>query len=158
MAPFTHVSPDRPSRFSAGGHGVLYVGRTFEVALFQTIHHHARFMAATNEPPGWTSQFREIVLDVRAVLHDLRGHADAAAFFASDDRRAPQALGASLRVQGSEGVVHPSVRLPGGECVGLFLPLRDADPTQGWHFDCHWDGVAVDLVGECGSGRVLRVT
>jgi len=40
MAPFTHVSPDRPSRFSAGGYGVLYVAQTFETALFETIHHH----------------------------------------------------------------------------------------------------------------------
>jgi hypothetical protein len=73
MAPFTHVSPDRPSRFSAGAFGVLYVADRFEVALSETIHHHALFMAATAQSPGWTSQFREIVLDVRGALHDLRG-------------------------------------------------------------------------------------
>ena len=73
MAPFTHVSSDRPSRFSDGTFGVLYVGQIFEVALLETIHHHARFMAATREPPGWASQFREIILDVTADLHDLRG-------------------------------------------------------------------------------------
>jgi hypothetical protein len=72
MAPFTHVSTDRPSRFSNGTFGVLYAGSRFEVALFETLHHHARFMARTQEPAGWTSQFREIVLDVGAQLHDLR--------------------------------------------------------------------------------------
>src|SRR3954453_8309641 len=71
MAPFTHVSPDRPSRFSDGSFGVLYAGSSFEVALFETIHHHGQFMARTNEPAGWTSQFREIVLDITAHLHDL---------------------------------------------------------------------------------------
>lgn len=60
MAPFTHASRDRPSRFSDGTFGLLYVGSSYEVALFETIHHHARFMAATQEAPGWTSQFREI--------------------------------------------------------------------------------------------------
>lgn len=59
MAPFTHISRDRPSRFSDGSYGVLYVGESFETALFETIHHHGRFMARTKEPPGWTSQFRE---------------------------------------------------------------------------------------------------
>ena len=54
MAPFTHVSRDRPSRFSDGSFGVLYVGDRFEVALLETIHHHARFMLATAQPPGWT--------------------------------------------------------------------------------------------------------
>jgi hypothetical protein len=73
MAPFTHVSMDRPSRFTDGSYGVLYVGNVFETALFETIHHHARFMARTAEAPGWTSQFREIVMSVSADLHDLRG-------------------------------------------------------------------------------------
>ena len=50
MAPFTHVSIDRPSRFTAGSYGVLYVGDRFETALFETIHHHSRFMARTR--PG----------------------------------------------------------------------------------------------------------
>ena len=73
MAPFTHVSTDRPTQFSDGSFGVLYAGDSFEVALAETIFHHGRFMAATNEPAGWTSQFRELVLTVDARLHDLRG-------------------------------------------------------------------------------------
>ncbi len=52
MAPFTHTSVDRPSRFSDGSFGVLYAGNSFEVALFETIYHHERFMARTNEPAG----------------------------------------------------------------------------------------------------------
>lgn len=157
MAPFTHISTDRPSRFSDGSFGVLYVGRTFEVTLFETIHHHARFMAATNEPPGWTSQFREIVLNVHTPLHDVRVHADATAILAPDDYSASQALGASLRASGSEGVVYPSVRLPGGECAGLFNPPRESGPTQGRHLDYHWDGAAVDLVRDSGRGRLFRI-
>lgn len=68
MAPFTHVSTDRPSRFTDGTYGVLYAGDAFETALFETIHHHARFMARTVEAPGWTSQFREIILSVRSPI------------------------------------------------------------------------------------------
>src|SRR3546814_9436890 len=33
MAPFTHVSTDRPSRFTKGDYGVLYAGNLFETAL-----------------------------------------------------------------------------------------------------------------------------
>src|SRR3546814_9215696 len=64
MAAFTHVSADRPSRFTNGDYGVLYAASAFETALAETVHHHARFMARTAEPEGWTSQFREIVLDI----------------------------------------------------------------------------------------------
>jgi hypothetical protein len=76
MAPFTHVSSDRPTRFGNGAFGVLYIGETFETALAETIHHHQQFMLRTREPAGWTSQFRELVLDAKLAAHDLT---DAAA-------------------------------------------------------------------------------
>jgi hypothetical protein len=50
MSPFTHATPDRPSRFSAGTYGVLYAGNVFEVALFETIHHHEIFMRRPTRP------------------------------------------------------------------------------------------------------------
>ena len=156
MAPFTHISPDRPSRFTDGSYGVFYVGKVFETALFETIHHHARFMARTAESPGWTSQFREIVLSVSADLHDLRRAAGHPAL-AGDSYAASQALAKTLRSAGSDGVVYPSTRHAGGECAGLFYPDCASDPVQGRHLDYHWDGVRVDLVRDAGSGAVYRV-
>jgi len=158
MAPFTHVSPDRPSRFSAGHFGVLYAGDVFAVALFETIHHHSRFMAATRQPPGWTSQFREILIDIRADLHDLRGSGvDAEAFLRPDDYSESQGLGASLRTSGSDGVVYPSVRQRGGFCAGLFYPDCAANPVQGRHLDYHWDGERVDLYRDRSANTVYRI-
>src|SRR3546814_14843675 len=72
MAPFTHVSADRPSRFTNGDYGVLYAASAFETALAETVHHHARFIARTAEPEGWTSQFREIVPDIGPDPRDPR--------------------------------------------------------------------------------------
>ncbi|MBO9623948.1 MAG: RES family NAD+ phosphorylase [Sphingomonas sp.] len=158
MAPFTHVSTDRPSRFTDGSYGVLYAANRFQTALFETIHHHARFMARTREPAGWTSQFREILLDVRAELHDLRGRAPAlAAVLDPDDHAAARALGAALRGAGAEGVVYPSLRDAGGECVGLFHPDLARNPRQGRHLDYHWDGKRVDLYRDAASGEVFRI-
>ena len=157
MAPFTHVSPERPSRFSSGAYGVLYAGDRFEVALLETIHHHQRFMARTSEPAGWTSQFREIVLDVDARLHDLRGDPAHAAALDPDDYAASQALGARLRAGGSDGVAYPSVRCASGDCVGLFYPDLAANPVQGRHLDYHWDGNRVDLYRDAGAAKVFRI-
>lgn len=158
MAPFTHISPDRPSRFSNGSYGVLYVAAQFDTALFETIHHHARFMARTAEAPGWTSQFREIILSIEASLHDLRsgttGHQSA---LDPDTYLASQTLAATLRAAGSDGIVYPSVRHMGGECVGLFYPDCASNPTQGRHLDYHWNGVRIDLVRDAGTGDVFRV-
>lgn len=157
MAPFTHASTDRPSRFSGGGFGVFYAGKTFEVALFETMHHHAVFMAATAQAPGWTSQFREIVLDVDASLHDVRTLGATSPILAANDYTAAQALGLELRALGSDGIVYPSVRQPGGECVGLFYPDRASLPIQGRHLDYHWDGAGVDLYRDVGAKQVFRV-
>ena len=158
MAPFTHVSMDRPSRFTDGSYGVLYAGNAFETALFETIHHHAQFMTRTAEAPGWTSQFREIVLSVSADLHDLRG-VPAARHLALDPGTygASQGLAAALKAGGSDGVVYPSIRYPGGECAGLFYPDGVFDPVQGRHLDYHWNGDAVDLVRDARTGAVFRV-
>jgi hypothetical protein len=158
MAPFTHVSADRPSRFTDGSYGVLYAGKTFETALFETIHHHERFMARTAEAPGWTSQFREIVLKVEANLHDLRSpDLRNDPVLDPDSHAAGQALGASLRAAESNGLAWPSIRHAGGECVGLFYPDCASAAVQGRHLDYHWDGARVDHVRDMSSGAVFRV-
>ena len=158
MAPFTHVSPDRPSRFSDGSYGVLYVARAFETALLETVHHHARFMRRTDEEPGWTSQFREVVLGVDARLHDLRGNRFAGeAELDPDKYSAAQALGSELRVGGSDGLAWPSVRHEGGECAGLFYPDCASEAVQGRHLDYHWNGARVDFYRERDSGRVFEI-
>jgi len=155
MSPFTHASTDRPSRFADGSHGVLYIADRFEVALFETIHHHARFMAATDEAPGWTSQFRELVLDVEGRLHDLRGAPPAV--FDPVDYAAAQAVATELRRAGSDGVLYPSVRHPDGVCVGLFYPDLARHPVQGRHLDYHWDGQRVDFYRDAGSRQVYAI-
>lgn len=156
MASFTHVSPDRPSRFSDGSFGILYVARIYETALFETCHHHARFMERTAEAPGWTSQFRELILDVAADLGDLRN-----GNFPDEldplDYGASQRLGARLRGAGSDGLIYPSVRHAGGECAGLFYPDGASLPVQGRHLDYHWNGSSVDLVRDAGTGAVFRI-
>ncbi len=157
MAPFTHVSRDRPSRFSDGGFGVLYAGNRFEVALLETVHHHGRFMEATAQPPGWTSQFREIVLDIDAGLHDLRGLSEAAPLLDPVDYAQSQQLGERLHDVGSDGVIYPSVRCPGGECAGLFHPDLASHPVQGRHLDYHWNGERVDLYRDRTAGEVYRI-
>ena len=158
MAPFTHVSPDRPSRFTMGRYGVLYAASAFETALAETVHHHGRFMARTAEPEGWTSQFREIVMDIDLVAHDLRnggGRFDAA--LDPDDHHAGQALGAALREAGGDGIVYPSCRHRGGECVGLFYPDLASRPVQGRHLDYHWNGDRVDFYRDATRGEVFRI-
>lgn len=158
MAPFTHASTDRPSRFSDGSFGVLYAADAFDTALFETIHHHGLFMARTQEAPGWTSQFREIVMEVKADLHDIRSGGQYSALMAADDYLASQLVGKALYGAGSDGIAYESVRKPGGECVALFYPDLAHNAIQGRHLDYHWDGNRVDMIRDATRGEVYRVT
>jgi hypothetical protein len=155
--PDAAVSTDRPSRFTDGSYGVLYVGGRFDTALFETIHQHARFMARTREAPGWTSQFRGLIMAIDADFHDLRSTAgEPVPVLDSYSYAASQALVRALRGVGSDGIAYPSIRHPGGQCVVRFCPDRASNPIQGRHLDYHWDGERVNLVRDAGSGAIFR--
>lgn len=157
MAPFTHTSTDRPSRFTDGSYGVYYAGDRIEVALFETMHHHGNFMAATSEEPGWVSDFRELVGSLDAELHDLRETPLTDPIYDETDYAIPQTVGAELRGKGSNGLVYTSVRYPDGLAVALFWPDIAGIPTQGQHFSYFWDGAKVSKVKNLTTGDVFSV-
>lgn len=154
MAPFVHISTDRPGRFTDGTYGVYSAGDREEVAIREVAHHHGRAMANSGEEPGWTSQFRMLVNRLDLDLNDARPEA---AYHHPDDYAASQALGKSLRAGGYNGIVYRSVRCPGGECVAVFWPDLLAIPVQADHFDFHWDGARVDKVRNCRTSAIFAL-
>lgn len=139
MAAFTHLNPDG-SRFSDGTWGVFYAAKALDTAVAETMHHRAKFLAATREP-AMKIEMRCYRMRVAGRLHDLRR--GWAAMLHPDDYTAPRALARALRDGGSDGVVYPSVRHAGGECVGLFHPDLAGPCTQAQHLVYAWDGKRV---------------
>jgi RES domain len=144
MAAFTHIG--RPSRFSDGSYGVYYAARTLETAVRETAYHRARFLAATEEPPG--------EIDMRAYVGrplkpfcDVRG-AKYAALHDPDDYGPPQAFAKTLRDAGACGLVYRSVRHAGGECIAAFKPQAVSIPIAGAALAYVWDGQKIAKVYE----------
>lgn len=139
MAAFTHVNT-LGSRFSDGRWGVFYAARERATAIAETRHHHARFLAATREPPmHLPMRLYHVAID--AQLHDLRPpSAVADAVHDPDDYGASRALAATLRAAGSAGVAYRSVRRAGGECVGLFRPRGASRCLHAAYLLYAWDG------------------
>ena len=153
MAPFTHVSRERPTRFSAGDYGVYYCGKTFEVALRETVHHFERAMRATAEPKV-LADYRELVGRVQLQAHDLRGDGKFTACLDPNDYAASQTLGRRLRdTEASEGILYPSVRRAGGEALAIFWPDRVSLPMQRRHLAYRWDGERCDAYFVYGEER-----
>lgn len=135
MGAFTHVSTDRPSRFSDGSYGVWYCGDRAEVALAETAHHFQRFMRATNEPPGDA--------DFRLLRCAVAGQIEIAPTecLLADDWRPGQMFGRQMRAQGLDGIRYPSVRYPAGQAAAMFWPDCLTLPiVQAEQFRYRWDG------------------
>ncbi len=159
MAPFTHCSPDRPGRFHDGTFGAFYAANSFETAVAETVHHAAKFLAATDEEPGWIADMHELMGTLDAVLSDIRGGGFGALLDPSS-YAVSQAFARERRGENANGIVYPSVRQAGGECFATFWPDVMATPVQGRHISYHWDGTSIDLIRELtlrGNGPVYRL-
>jgi hypothetical protein len=144
IAPFCHVSRDRPSRFSEGSYGVYYAGNRFEVALHETVYHYERFMRATDEAPS-QADFRELVGSIDRRLHDIRKDDRFTDALDADDYTASQRLARRMRDgEDSDGIVYPSVRYPAGEAIAAFWPDVISIPTQARHLCYRWNGAQID--------------
>ena len=157
MAGFTHISPDRTSRFSDGSYGVYYAGNSLDTAVHEHGFHMARHLASTREPEGWVSEVRELVGSIEHALIDLRGAGHA-------DLLNPNSYGASQpfakwqRAGGADGIVYPSVRAVGGQCIAAFWPDVVGVPVQADHYAYHWNGSTIDYVRRVtGDGKVFAL-
>jgi hypothetical protein len=135
MGAFTHVSVDRPSRFSDGTYGVWYCGDCVEVALAETAHHFQRFMRATDEPPADA--------DFRLLTSAVSGQVEVAPdeCLVAHNWKPGQFLGRQVRAKGLDGVLYQSVRYPPGRAAAIFWPNCLTLPiSQNQQFRYRWDG------------------
>ena len=152
MAAFTHLNP-LGSRFSAGDYGVFYCARTRDTAIAETRYHAARFMTATAEPP-MRLPMRLLSVEAQGRVADLRAASRAEPRIVDpDDYGHAQALGRKLRADGALGVLYPSVRDPGGECLGAFRTVLLRHCLHAAYLEYDWNGQAIDAVFEL--NRVL---
>ncbi len=146
MAAFTHASPDCPSRFSNGSFGVYYAAKTLETAIEETRHHRARFLSNTREDAGEISM-RVYIGKIIKPLHDVRA-SNYRHLLNPDDWTPGQAFGQQMKAINAWGIIYPSVRAPGGECIAALRPPAVSIPRQGPHLSYVWDGEKITHVYE----------
>lgn len=147
MAAFTHINP-RGSRFSDGSYGVFYCAKTAPTSIAETRYHSARFMAATHEPP-MRLQMRLYRVDVSGSVTDLRAAARTQPDLVDPDNySAAQAVGRTLRNEGASGIVYPSVRHAGGECVAAFRTSLLKHCLHAAYLEYNWNGSVIDAAFE----------
>src|SRR5699024_1804775 len=149
----THLN-ENGSRFSDGTFGVFYAGHSLATAVRETVYHRERFLAESRQPPI-TIQMREYRVRVAGRLRDLRRAGDAArALLDPDDYGPAQRFGIAERSNGCMGIVYPSVRDRGGECIAAFRTRVLSPATQGGHFGYVWNGEKITDVVKFGDSGI----
>lgn len=138
MMPFLFPSS---SRFSAGLHGVLYGADDIDTAIAEVSHHHARRLLATYAPAGTMILLAQWSFTLAHDLEDIRSH--PAALFDPVSYSASQAFGLTAKRRGSSGVLYPSVRRPGNECVGVLRPVAVESMEKADDWRLIWDGKTI---------------
>ena len=162
MAAFTHLNPEG-SRFSDGSFGVFYAARNLATAIAEVSHHRGRFLARTAESEI-DIDLRWIQANIAKSVHDIRATSfsrENLAKIASDVYHlehygAGQTLAGSLRRAGSIALAYDSVRLPGGQCVAVFVPRALTSAQAVGHLCLHWDGSRISHWFEKGSPQILK--
>jgi hypothetical protein len=144
MASFTHIGC--ASRFSDGSFGVYYAANTLQAAIRETVFHRERFYAASNEP-ACSISMREYIAKVQKPLVDLTGNEYNNLFNPNPEHyKCSQDVGKKIHGDKEWGLVYPSVRETGAQCVAIFRPPALTIPIQGCHLKYIWDGSRISEV------------
>lgn len=140
MAPFTHRNP-KGSRFSDGSFGVYYAADSFSTAVAEVAFHFAKFARDSNDGQRY-EDMRCLVGEVDCEFADLSklDSADQKVILDPVSYVDSQALAGYLKYAVMNGVHYPSVRSPGGHCIGAFYPDCVGVPKQANHVRFDYDG------------------
>lgn len=141
-AAFTHVRPGG-NRFNDGLRGAWYCGFDVATSLGEVTYHLTRELDAIGRYDNVTD-YAEMIADFIGPFHDLTETSLATQPYLGADvglaYPSGQVLARQLRQQGSNGLIYPSVRYPGGTCLAAFRPSLVQNLRQGSLWRLTWAG------------------
>lgn len=142
-ASFTHPSP-YGGRFNNNRRGAWYAGLERATSIAEVAFHKREQLREINWPDEEISTCDDYLADFSAPFHDLRGGSTRFNRFLKPEPipacyADSQRLAAELLDQGANGVVYPSVRRAGGNCVACFRPalVYNVRPAATLEFRVH---------------------
>lgn len=130
------------NRFNGPERGAWYAGFDVGTSLAEVAYHLTCELRAVGRFDNVTD-YAELIADFIGSFHDVRqahGAPDSLDTDAAIAYSAGQALAATLRGQGSRGLVYPSARHAGGICIAAFKPNVVQNLRQGGLWRLSWKG------------------
>ena len=144
-AAFTHIRPGG-NRFNDTLRGAWYCSWDAPTSLGEVAYHLTRELDAIGRYDTHVD-YAELIADFIGPFHDLRGGTEAdravGGVLGADTAvayPAGQALARRLQAAGSNGLIYPSVRHPGGTCLAAFRPALVQNLRQGGLWRLSWTG------------------
>jgi hypothetical protein len=150
-AAFTHAHP-AGTRFSGPFRGAWYSARSIQTAQAEVAYHATIALSEVGKFKDEIT-YDEYLADFRGRFHDLRASQKFAAALDPASYKVSQALGQTLLIAGSLGLVYPSVRHAGGVCLVCFRPALVAQVRKGRTFCFRWTGTPNPSVTAVGGFR-----
>jgi hypothetical protein len=148
-AAFTHAHP-LGSRFNGPDRGAWYAAWALETAQAEVAFHKATEYAEIGRFEDSVT-YDDYLADFSGDFHDIRNCPDFAYALDPGSYVASQRLASSLLEAGASGIVYPSVRRPGGTCIGCFRPALVGHVRKDRRYRFAWEGDSVPKI-TCMSG------
>lgn len=129
------------NRFNAEGRGAWYAAMEIETSLAEVAFHLDREIRNAGGADN-VSRYVQLVAHVEGWMADLHGEPGHAALHPEPAVGYPpgQDLARAVRRRGGHGILYPSVRRQGGNCVAVFATTAFRAVTRGDAYALEWKG------------------
>ncbi len=137
-AAFTHAHP-LGSRFNGPDRGAWYAGFALETSQAEVAWHKSLELAEID----WLNEsvtYDDYLADFGGEYHDIRGDDNFSDCLSADSYVASQGLADRLLAEDSPGVIYPSVRHAGGDCLACFRPALVGNVRKSARYRFTWTG------------------
>ena len=137
-AAFTHAHP-LGSRFNGPDRGAWYAGFALETSQAEVAWHKSLELAEID----WLNEsvtYDDYQADFGGEYHDIRGDDHFSDCLSADSYVASQGLADRLLAEDSPGVIYPSVRHAGGDCLACFRPALVGNVRKSARYRFTWTG------------------
>lgn len=146
-ASFAYAKPREPNRFNGERRGAWYAALAVETCLAEVTFHMTDFLQKAGDFHA-TVDYAEMLCSVSGEFVDLREKPDHPSLAAdkASGYRAGNALADDARHAGTNGIIYPSVRHPGGTCLAILRPAAVQSVRQADVWRLVWTGESVPLI------------
>jgi hypothetical protein len=140
-ASFAYAKPREPMRFNPADRGAWYAAIDVETCIREVGYHLTNALADANDFNA-VVEYGEMLSSMSGVFVDLRQVPDHPSLDANPSIGYPagNAIAASARAAGHNGIIYPSVRHGGEPCIAALWPNVVQSVVQGGMYRLTWSG------------------